>query len=61
MKIYRLKIPRLKKSLNIFKPIEIQDVALKITNIKTPNTPVFANALLFCLVINSFLYTHVDL
>ena len=60
MEIYRLKIPRLKIP-NIFKPLENQDVALKITNIKTPNTIVFTTELLFCLIINSLLYTHVYL
>ena len=60
MEICRLKIPRLKIP-EYFQPLENQDVALRITNIKTPNTIVFTKELLFCLIINSFLYTHVYL
>ena len=60
MKIYRLKIPRLKIP-EYFQTHRKSRCGIKITNIKTPSTIVFTNALLLCLVINSFLCTHVDL
>ena len=57
MKIYRLKIPRLKIP-EYFQTHRKPRCGIKNHQYKTPNATVFTNELLFCLVISSFLCTH---